>query len=85
MPLEVVWTDKAKKGLKALDKPVAARIFGKVEELGGSETVFLEKVTGHDFYKFRVGNYRVLIDKLPATKKLFILKVGHRKNVYQNL
>ncbi|MDD5148535.1 MAG: type II toxin-antitoxin system RelE/ParE family toxin [Candidatus ainarchaeum sp.] len=85
MGFEIIWTNRSKKDLKLIDKQIALRIIDKVEELRGRDIVFLEKVTGKDFYKLRIGQYRALIDKHPATKKLFILKVGHRKKIYKNI
>ena len=85
MPFEIILTEKAKKCLKELDKPIAARIADKLDELSQKEIVFLEKIEGRDFYKLRIGNYRVLIQKFPATKKLLVLKIGHRRNIYKNI
>jgi len=85
MPFEVIWTKKAKKNLKLIEKTIASRIFEKVEELGRQDFVFLEKIKNSQYRKFRIGKYRVLIKKFPATKKLFIMKIGHRKNIYKKL
>ena len=85
MPFEIILTSKAKKCLKELDKQIASRIADKLAELSQRETVSLEKIEGRDFYKLRVGDYRVLIQKFPATKKLIILKMGHRRNIYKNI
>ncbi len=85
MPFEVIWTARAKKDLKLVDKPIAGRILRKVDSLGELDVVFLEKVVGKDFYKFRIGSYRVLIDKFSATGKLLILRVKHRRNAYKNI
>lgn len=85
MPFEVIWTNRSKKDLKLIDKKTALRIIEKVDALGKQDTVFLEKVQGTPYHKFRVGKYRALIEKFPATKKLFILKVRHRKKFYKNI
>ena len=85
MPFVVIWTNRSKKDLKLADKQTALRAIEKVDSLGKQETVFLEKVKGTPYYKYRVGKYRVLIEKFPATKKLFILKVRHRKKFYKNI
>lgn len=86
MPFEIIWTKKAKKDLKLIDAHIANRIISKIDEMGKmEETVFLEKVKGQDFYKYRVGRYRVFIEKLPAMRKLIIMHVRHRKNAYKNL
>lgn len=85
MAFEIIWTDRSKKDLKLIDKTIALRIIDKVDSLGKLDVIFLEKVEGTDYCKFRVGQYRVLIEKFPATKKLFILKVRHRKKIYKNI
>ncbi len=33
-------------------------------------------------YRLRIGNYRVLFDVDWENKKIYILKIGHRKDVY---
>lgn len=87
MPFEIIWTKKAKKDLKLIDTHIARRIVDRVDDIGQQkeEMIFLEKVKEKDFFKFRVGSYRVFIDKFFATKKLVILHVRHRKNAYKNL
>ncbi len=85
MPFELIWSDKSKKDLRLIDRAIAARIVEKMEEAAGQDTIFLEKVKGTDYFKYRVGKYRVIIEKFPATKKLFVVKVGHRKNIYKKI
>lgn len=85
MPFEVIWTERSKKDLKLVDKGIAARIIERAETLALQEIGFLEKIRGTKYYKFRVGNYRVLVEKFPATKRLFIARVGHRRNIYKNI
>lgn len=83
MPWELIWTKKGKASLKALEKAIAQRVFLKLEELASRESVFLEQVKGKSFFKYRVGSYRVLLNKFPATKKLAVLFINHRKKVYK--
>lgn len=85
MPFEIIWSNRSKKDLKLLDKVAASRIIDRVVSLGKQETVFFEKTKGTPYYKFRVGKYRILIQKFPAKKKIFILKVRHRRKFYKNL
>ena len=85
MSFEIIWANRAKKDLKLLDKAIARRILSKVEELGRKESVFLEKVKGWDFYRCRIGSYRVFIDKFSAIRRLFVLHVRHRKSAYKRI
>ncbi len=43
---------------------------------------FLEPLVELRGYKLRIGNYRLIIDIEKDVKILYVLKVGHRKNVY---
>lgn len=85
MPFEIIWTNRARKDLRLIDKGIAGRIFNKIEEFNQKETVFLEKIKGKDFFKLRIGSYRVFIDKFPATGKLIVLHVKHRQSAYNKI
>lgn len=85
MAFQVIWSNRSKKDLKLLDKKTASRIADKVDLLALQDTIFLEKVKGTTYFKYRVGHYRILIEKFPATKKLFIRKARHRKKFYKNI
>ncbi len=59
------------------------KIAKKIDELKIQETPYIEKLEGFDFYKIRIGKYRIIIDKYPATKTLVILRIEDRKKVYK--
>ncbi len=48
-------------------------------------TLNSEKMVGYEGYRLRIGNYRVLYEIEKSAKVIFIVKVGHRKEVYKNL
>lgn len=83
MAYEIVWSPKSKDGLKELKPDVIARIITKVQELELAPHHFIEKLTGINCWKLRVGDYRILLDIDEQKKEIQILKVGHRKNVYK--
>ena len=85
MPFEIIWSNRAKKDLIKLEKHIAKRIINKIVALPQKEKPLLEKVKGKDFFKYRVGDYRVLIDRYPLKKKLVILTIMHRKKAYKNI
>lgn len=72
--------------LERLDKTVGRRVVKRVNWLAENlENVKLESLTGElsDFYKLRVGDYRVLYEILKDEKTIVIHKVGHRREVYR--
>lgn len=42
-------------------------------------------MTGREEYKLRVGNYRIIAEIDEKAKRITVLFVDHRKNVYKKL
>ena len=42
----------------------------------------LSKLTGENTYKFRVGDYRVIVDWDQGADTVYVLTLGHRRNIY---
>jgi len=74
---------KAIEGLVGIDRLIAARIGKKVGETSRSPYHFSEKLTDSDCRKIRIGDYRVIIEIIEEKKEIWILKLGHRKNIYK--
>ncbi|HIH15522.1 MAG: RelE protein [archaeon GW2011_AR17] len=79
---EIVFTDKAKKELKKLDRAIQERILDSLERIRIRPEAYITKLVGDPSYKFRVGDYRILLDIDQERLILLVIKVGHRKNVY---
>lgn len=43
---------------------------------------FLTRLSGSEYYRLRVGDYRVIIDWRKDDEELFVREIGHRRNVY---
>lgn len=83
---EVRVLDDAVRDLKRLDKPVGRRIVRKISWLAENlENINNEQLSGNlsDFYKFRVGAYRVLYQVLEKESVLLIHHIGHRREIYR--
>lgn len=75
------WKEHALQNIEKLENSIARRIVKKVEEL--SENPFskdIKKLKGSNDFRLRVGDYRVIFSIEQET--IQILKVGHRKNIY---
>ena len=66
------------------DKDLKERIWNKLQSCKENPFHFLEHLEEIDGYKLRVGDYRVIVDVDKSTKIILVLKIGHRKNVYEN-
>ncbi len=85
MSFAVVWMQQAKKKLQKLETGTIISIVKKVEEAKDNPHHFLERLTGIPLYKLRVGDYRVIVDLKENEKRLEVLTVGHRREVYKRM
>jgi mRNA interferase RelE/StbE len=42
-----------------------------------------EKLSGHELYRVRQGNYRILYEVLDHDGTVTVIKIGHRRDVYR--
>lgn len=82
MPYTVIWTEKALKNLKQLPRETAARIIAAVERTCDDP---LDHLQGSPYFKLRVRKYRVIVDLRKKAMIVYVIKVGKRGNVYNNV
>ena len=70
--------------IRKLDKAVVERILKKLEEACGNPYQFFERLSGREDSKLRVGDYRIIARVMHSEKIIFIVSIGHRKNIYKN-
>jgi len=68
--------------LNKLDKQIQQRIWRKLQQCKENPFRFLEHLEEIGGFKLRVGDYRLIIDIDISTKTLKVVKIGHRKNIY---
>ncbi|HXD29721.1 MAG TPA: type II toxin-antitoxin system RelE/ParE family toxin [Pyrinomonadaceae bacterium] len=80
----IEWKHSAIKELKKLPKEVVARIVRAVEQL--TENPFpagvRKLVASEHTYRIREGSYRVIFTVAPSSLVVEIIRIGHRKDVY---
>jgi len=87
--VSVLMTDRAKRDLRSLDARTARRILEKVETYARSQNPLRHakplKSVFEGLYRFRIGEYRVIFrsDRDGKLAILLILRIGHRKDIYQ--
>ena len=82
MTYEILFSDKALKQLKKMERDVQERIIAVLERIRIRPEEYVTKLVGDPGYKLRVGDYRVIIDTDSKKLQILVLKVGHRKNIY---
>lgn len=81
----VEWSSKAKKRLEKLEKDISVSIIKKVEGIKDNPLHFLERLTKIKAYKLRIGDYRVIVDLNENQKKIEVMTLGHRKDIYKEV
>ncbi|MFB6246035.1 MAG: type II toxin-antitoxin system RelE/ParE family toxin [Candidatus Pacearchaeota archaeon] len=82
MAYDVKFSPKSKKFLKKLEKEQYYRVVGKFKELKKDPFRYLGHFEGQ-VHKFRIGNYRVLIDFDSERKILWVRVLDKRGRVYK--
>lgn len=81
---EIEWKHSAAKELKELPKEMIVRILQAVEALADDPLPQgVKKLVGSKHtYRLREGDYRVIYNLLSKTLVIEVIRVGHRKDVY---
>jgi len=88
MVYQVVYTKKAIKSLKKVDKAQQRLIIAWIEKnlMNVKDPRMIGKsLKGHlkSYWRYRVGNYRILADINDDKIKIIIFNIGHRKDIYE--
>lgn len=78
----LVFTAKADAQLGKLDPPVKERIVAALQRLRFQPRAHLKKLVGEEGYRFRVGDYRVVVDIIENKLVVLVLRVARRSVVY---
>ena len=80
---ELIYSDEARKQLKKLHKVMQLRIISTLERARLRPYTHVKKLVGIRYFSLRVGDYRVILDIMEDKLVIFVIEVGHRKNIYQ--
>jgi len=81
----IIFSKSAEKFLDTLDKKTKQRILEKVRELQtNSENLDIKKLKSRNtLYRLRVGNFRIIYSFKHDRLVIYIVAIGHRKDIYQ--
>lgn len=82
MTYEVVFSDSARKQFSKLERTLQERIINSLERIRIRPEAYITKLVGDIGYKYRVGDYRLILDIDQGKLMILVIKIGHRKNVY---
>ena len=86
----VIWrvefSENAENAMAILDKPIRQRVIGGLEWLSGNFDTIVPLPLGNrwrGFFKFRVGDWRVIYEIKPNEYALKIHYIDHRSKIYK--
>jgi mRNA interferase RelE/StbE len=83
MTFAIRWSKQAERFLAKLPREIARRVVNKVNSIKDNPYHYLEHYEDADFYKLRVGTYRLLVDVDMTEKVISVRILDHRRNIYQ--
>ena len=83
MTYEILFSDRVLKHLKKMERDIQERVITVLERIRIKPEKYVTKLVGDPGYKLRVGDYRIIMDIDSKKLQVLVLKIGHRKNIYE--
>ncbi len=81
---EIFFRKSVWKDLKKVPKSNLNKILSRIQKLKDvPRPIGCEKLTDQELYRVRQGNYRIVYSIQKNELTVWVIKVGHRKNVYR--
>lgn len=83
MVYQLIYTKSAFKDIKKLDKVSKKKIKQKIEQYSVHPLTYARKLVRSSIgtHRWRAGNHRIIFDL--DGKKIVILRIGHRREIYR--
>ena len=84
-PYAVMVEPAARRVLNKLPRQIQVRIISRIESLSANpRPPGAIKLSGHDAYRIRVGDYRVVYSVIDTQLLVIVVTVGNRRDVYRD-
>lgn len=80
---QIELTETAKDFLRKLQKKDAEIILNKIYSIRENPYRFLKRLQGEKLWRLRIGDYRAKVDVIISMNKIIVIRIGHRKNIYE--
>jgi len=79
----LVYSKKILNQLKKLEYSENERIINSLERIRIRPHSFVKRLVGTEYFRFRIGNYRIILDIQNKNLIIYLLEIGLRKNIYK--
>ncbi len=81
---EIFFRESVYKDFRKIPKKDLQKILSKIQNLSSNpRPPGSEKLTGQETFRIRQGNYRILYSIQDNHLTIWVVKVGHRKDIYR--
>ena len=80
---QIELTETSKRFLKKLNKKDAEMILNKIYSIRDNPFRFLKRLQGQKLWRLRITDYRAVVDVIISMKRIIVLRIGRRKNIYK--
>ena len=81
---DLVYSQEVVKQLNKLERETQTRIISTLERIRIRPYPYVKKLVGCPYFRLRVGDYRVILNIMENKLMIFVIEVGHRKNIYND-
>jgi mRNA interferase RelE/StbE len=89
MTFKVIYSRTADQNLSHLPDDIRSRIILAIRRIRDNPFPHIHRLhtqkTEYPLYKMRVGQYRVILQIIQDVLVIYVVDVGHRKNVYRQI
>jgi mRNA interferase RelE/StbE len=79
---QIELTETSKKFIQKLEKKDAEIILNKIYQIRENPFRYLKRLQGDKLWRFRIADYRAIVDVIVSMNKIIVIRIGHRKNIY---
>lgn len=80
---DILFTDPASNQFKNLEKEIQDMIINRLKKMRELPNRYLKPLKEYPYFSLRIGDYRAIIDWRKNKDQLWVIAVGHRKNIYK--
>jgi len=76
-------SNQAKGQIAGLERPLQERFVAFLERISPNPFRSAVRLSNSPFYRFRVGSYRIIAEISLSERRIFVLRIGKRENIYK--
>ena len=79
---EILFHKNAQRQLEKLSKDIQIRVISVLDRIKITPYAHVKKLVNTPYFRLRVGDYRVILDIQTDKLIIFVVELGHRRNIY---